>query len=65
MDGKPIYKKSVFKFLRPLVSVYPGYLGGTLLNCTRWLLKLDTHTTMNTFFHFFFQESAVKSSQMP
>ena len=53
VDGKPIYKKSGFKCLRSLVSVYPGYLGGTLLKCTRWLLKLDTHTTMNTFFPFF------------
>ena len=53
VDGKPIYKKSGFKCLRSLVSVYPGYLGGTLLKCARWLLKLDTHTTMNTFFPFF------------
>ena len=56
VDGKPIYKKSGFKCLRSLVSVYPGYLGGTLLKCTRWLLKLDTHTTMNTFFPFFFRK---------
>ena len=56
VDGKPIYKKSGFKFLRSLVSVYPGYLGGTLLKYTRWLLKLDTQTTMNTFFPFFFRK---------
>lgn len=56
VDGKPIYKKSRFKFLRSLVSVYPGYLGGTLLKYTRWLLKLDTQTTMNTFFPFFFRK---------
>ena len=56
VDGKPIYRKSGFKCLRSLVSVYPGYLGGTLLKCTRWLLKLDTHTTMNTFFPFFFRK---------
>ena len=54
VDGKPIYKKTLFKSLRPLVSVHPGYKGGTLLKCTRWLLKLDTHTTMSSFFHFFF-----------
>ena len=54
VDGKPIYKKTLFKSLRPLVSVHPGYKGGTLLKCTRWLLQLDTHTTMSSFFHFFF-----------
>lgn len=53
VDGKQIYKKSGFKFLRPLVSVFPGHIGGTLLKFSRWLLKLDTYTTMNTFFHFF------------